>query len=461
MMRGLSSFRKLDDLPTQLDREAMEKEYPSPNWLATDWNFTSEFARLEDAYNRRKRAIPVNFRELVPVHSGVDRATHLLHSYPAKLLANIPIFFLNCDQLRVPAGIVLDPFCGTGTVLLEAVLAGYKGLGADANPLARLIAETKLAPIHRAVLDDTLQNVIARSRRIKPIAFTPVVAAAKWFTPSVIDDLGRLLAAIREINDLKIRRFMEVCFSNCIRKVSLADPRMSVPVRKRGRTRNAFGNLIPLFERCVQLNSQRLQTLFLADQSLLCGTHIFEDARRLGEQRSRLKVDLIITSPPYLGAQKYIRASSLSIGWLGLAPGNKLRNLERQSIGREHFSKQDYGRFRPPKINGASALLKRLWKVNPLRAHIAAIYLKEMRKALLESCKHLRKGGHFVLIMGDNSVCGIPFATSRYVRTILTDAGLVVKLELVDEIRSRGLMTKRNKTAGLISQEHIFVLRKN
>ena len=140
----------------------MEKEYPSPNWLATDWNFTSEFARLEDAYNRRRGAIPVNFRELVPVHSGVARATRLRFWYPAKLLANIPIFFLNCDQLRVPAGIVLDPFCGTGTVLLEAVLAGYKGLGADANPLARLIAETKLAPIHRAVFDDTLQNVIAR-----------------------------------------------------------------------------------------------------------------------------------------------------------------------------------------------------------------------------------------------------------------------------------------------------------
>ena len=346
-------------------------------------------------------------------------------------------------------------------VLLEAVLTGHRGIGADTNPLARLIAETKLTPIHHVVLKSALRTILARSKNIRPLCFTPVVAVGKWFPSNVQNELGRLLAAIRKIEDPTTRKFMEACFSNCIRKVSLADPRMSVPVRRRGRTRSASGNSLDLFVRCVRLNSQRLQTLFLADPSLLRETHIVADARGLGKRWSCLNADLIITSPPYLGAQKYIRASSLSIGWLGLAPENKLRNLERQSIGRERFPKLDYEIFRPPKIKGVGAILKRLWKLNPLRAHIAATYLKEMKKALLESCRHLRKGGHFVLIIGDNSVCGLPFVTSRYLRTILTDAGLAVRLELVDEIRSRGLMTKRNKTAGLISQEHIFVLRKN
>ena len=34
---------------------------------------------------------------------------------------------------------MLDPFCGAGTVLLEALLSGKSAIGADANPIARLI----------------------------------------------------------------------------------------------------------------------------------------------------------------------------------------------------------------------------------------------------------------------------------------------------------------------------------
>jgi hypothetical protein len=50
------------------------------NWLSIDWDFSDDFERLEETYRQRKKAVPVNFRELVPLHSGVDRASHLLHS---------------------------------------------------------------------------------------------------------------------------------------------------------------------------------------------------------------------------------------------------------------------------------------------------------------------------------------------------------------------------------------------
>lgn len=433
----------------------------SNSWLSTDWDFSLQFDRLEARYQSRKRAIPVNFRALVPVHSGVDRATHLLHSYPAKLLANIPIFFLNCHQLRVDGGVVLDPFCGTGTVLLEAVLAGYNAIGADTNPLARLIAVAKLTPLSAQTIEAALAKIQSHSKRLKPVQFSPVVDVDKWFTPAVKRDLGELLAAIKRIDSPSLRRFMEICFSNCIRKVSLADPRMSVPVRKPNLRAKKRVNVRKTFEKCVQLNTVRLQRLQLIQSNLLQTARVLADARQLDAANSNLNVDLIITSPPYLGAQKYIRASSLSIGWLGLAPENRLRNLERQCIGREHFSKSEYEALAAPADRMGGVALRRLWHRNPLRAHIAATYLNEMKEALLESCRHLRRGGHFVLVIGDNSVCGKPFRTSRYLRKILTDAGLTVRLELIDQIRSRGLMTKRNKTAGLISREHIFVLRKD
>jgi hypothetical protein len=65
-----------------------------------------------------------------------------------------------------------------------------------------------------------------------------------------------------------------------------------------------------------------------------------------------------------------------------------------------------------------------------------------------------------VLVIGDNEVCGESFPTSRYLSLYLQAAGLALKLSLVDDIKSRGLMTKRNKTAGMITREWVMLLRK-
>ena len=95
------------------------------------------------SYQNDGEPIAVNFRSLVPELSKLERYTHLIHSYPAKLLANIPFYFFATDELCPQEETVLDPFCGTGTVLLEAALSGRTALGADANPLAELITNVK------------------------------------------------------------------------------------------------------------------------------------------------------------------------------------------------------------------------------------------------------------------------------------------------------------------------------
>src|SRR4051812_46112575 len=98
---------------------------------------TEVLNRLLDRYDRTRRAVTVNFRELVPWMPTGERATHFIHPYPAKLLRHIPAFFLSSDVLSAPGDTVLDPFCGSGTVLLEGLLHERYALGADANPLAR------------------------------------------------------------------------------------------------------------------------------------------------------------------------------------------------------------------------------------------------------------------------------------------------------------------------------------
>jgi SAM-dependent methyltransferase len=137
-----------------------------------------------------------------------------------------------------------------------------------------------------------------------------------------------------------------------------------------------------------------------------------------------------------------------------------LKTLENATIGREHFPKESYEEIPSTPFDVADGIIKRIFKVNPLRAAIAASYLTEMSEALKEIVRVLRPGGHLVLVIGNNQVCGLPFKSSEYLRELCEMNGLRVVLKLIDEIKSRGLMTKRNRTASVITREWVLVLQK-
>src|ERR1039458_9185234 len=120
----------------------------SPTTRPAQAGTAASLEALVHRYQRRRRPIAVNFRSLLPELNSPDRFTHLIHPYPAKLLVHIPHFFLANDLLSAPGDLVLDPFCGSGTVLVEAQLAGRRAYGADTNPLARLISRVKTAPLN-------------------------------------------------------------------------------------------------------------------------------------------------------------------------------------------------------------------------------------------------------------------------------------------------------------------------
>ncbi|MER9669790.1 DNA methyltransferase [Mesorhizobium sp. M0203] len=425
---------------------------------SNEWNFDAELHALQEAYEESGSPVAVNFRNLVPLGSGVDRATHLFHSYPAKLLLNIPLFFINCTMYSSPNDVVFDPFSGSGTVLVEALLAGRRALGADANPLARLIATAKTTHIDADMISTALGAIVSNIDLHHQVPFTTTIKKDIWFSEDVVLSLGALLYSIRKNTAGSILAFMEACFSACIKRLSVSDPRLSVPVRLKGEalSKHVLNSpaAIDLFAQVVVTNCARL-----AKMPVGCASVIHTDARQ-EQPDGVVQADLIITSPPYAGAQKYIRASSLSIGWLGLAPSDRLRELEKLNIGREHFYKSDYSVDAPSPLPGAREILAKIKSVNPLRSHIANTYLREMDDAANAIVSRLRQHGHLILVVGDNMICGRTFPTSQFVKQIFTSKGLSTALELVDDIRSRGLMTKRNKTAGTIEREHVIVFQK-
>ncbi len=197
-------------------------------------------------------------------------------------------------------------------------------------------------------------------------------------------------------------------------------------------------------------------TLKSFQQSTDARSLINEDGRRLPKN----SVDLVITSPPYPGAQKYVRACSLSLGWLGLCRADELLKLKRETIGREEFRKSELEVHQNTPVDSANRKLRMIAEKDPVRAAIAGAYLNEMQQVLVEVNRVLRPGGYMVLVIANGTIAGEAFYTERYLRILGESLGLEVRLRLIDEIRSRGLMTKRNKTASMITREFVIVFEK-
>lgn len=460
---------------------------PAPDFAqdAQQIDTASLLQTLVRRYQKQKRTIPVNFRRLLPAINSTDRFTHLIHPYPAKLLAHIPFLFLSNDLLSRPGDLVLDPFCGSGTVLLEAQLANRCAYGVDANPLARLIAQVKTIPLDpaelRRLLNDVLRKVPSQPTKPQP----DVVNLGHWFYPSTVRKLQCIREAIEAIGRGPAQDFLFVCFSVCVRKVSLADPRLSVPVRlKLGQypenhplqkksdahlRRLKRVNVCDVFAQVTQANIGRIESLAARKSTgwvkLLCS-----DARNLidefsltgsrGEPMQNDSVQLIITSPPYPGAQKYIRSCSLSLGWLGLCNTSELRAYKGRTIGREEFSKSECELVPTTNIKAADKLLCSISQRSPIRAVIAATYLNEMRAALSEMHRVLKPGGCVVLVAANNQIAGHEFRTVDYLKTAAEQSGLSLIACFIDAIKSRGLMTKRNHTASVITREWVLMFTK-
>lgn len=436
------------------------------------------FLELRHKFQRGGQYVEVDFRSLINWVRVGDQLSHQIHPYPAKLLPHIAHFFTRASVLHHHHHVVLDPFCGSGTVALEASLAGHTPYVSDANPLALLITKVKTTVYAPEELRQSLRCIVLKARRLRTAPEVPVVNGVFWYSPCKKKALEILLRAISETTEGRVRDFFLVSFSVTARRLSLADPRISVPVKLK--PKNSFTanhndkirarlswidetDTISEYIKVCEGNIERVYECNLANPKRVGAIEIGTDARYLGGLNTPLatgSIPLIVTSPPYGSAQKYIRATSLSLNWLGLATPERLSALEGNSIGREHLPSYREHPIREELPKLYEELLSRIKSKNELRARITRQYLHEMKNALSEMARVTAPGGHIVVIIGNNIVCSEPLRNDEYVKEVLQGQGLSLEIGLLDDIKSRGLMTKRNKTASMISRESVLVFRK-
>ena len=423
-----------------------------------------------------------------------DVYTHLLHRYPAKLLPYIPIFFLNSRTTAFKRGRLLDPFAGTGTVLVESMIQSYRSMtafGVEINPLVRLIAKVKTTPLNVQTLKEETKRLggqITRDGKLREVPEFPFKDL--WFTESVQRQLATIRYWIEKVQDSDLRDFFWVCFSSTIRKVSLADPSVAPPVkinlsRFRGVHKQRMEALLKKklnsdavveFLLVVKKNTSRMSTFVtrLAKIRYRQASVIWDDARNLKQgkyvekgvlnkkyARPLSNVDLVITSPPYVNAQRYLRTVRLEMYWLGISAPTELNQLDQKYVGTERVYYEEY--TKPPEALGVSEadeLLERLYEKDQYRAGILANYLADMKKVISRTVDTLKPGGHLVMVVGNNTMRGLIVENHRILLEICRQQGAEDRCVFLDHIKSRGMITKRHETSGMILSEWIIVMRK-
>jgi len=402
----------------------------------------------------------VSFRKLCHERPGSKYLIQSLHSYPAQLIPEIPLFFLREISKKSAESTVLDPFCGTGTVMVEAMRNGWNSIGVDVNPIAALIAKVKTTMVSEAKLGEGLEFIVDLFEHLNEgkIEAPKFKNMSFWFDEKTIRILAKIKYCLSEISDKDVADFFKVIFSSIVKDVSRADPRIYVPVLPNDNYQTPISDAWLLFRNKAEIGIKQMSEFsnLLIKPPPSC--KIFcEDVRDFNFNGKN--IDLIITSPPYISAQKYLRSVRLQANWLGY-DADMQKEIEEGTIGTERTSKAYYSNIQLTGYENLDELIKKIYGKNRERAGIVSKYFIEMEQALNHLFSILNSDGVLVLVIGTNTAAKYEVDTNKFLMKICQDIGFSVERIMRDKIVSRSLMTKRNTTAGIIDYEWVIQMRK-
>ena len=409
----------------------------------------------------RGEPVETSFRGLVGVLPA-DELTHSLYPYPARLLRHIPRMLLSTKQVMSDIDYVIDPFCGSGTVLLEAQNRGIQSVGIDQNPVASLVSRVKTSPLEPSEMAFHLGATMKLAKRSRKTSL-PAEYLRRWYDAPALSGLTRLVGAIDAVPDARYRDYLSLVLALSAKKLSHADPRIPVPVRNSSGVVRRVQSVQEVWDVWIA-TGERLATKVSRLRRAVRSAHVSNgDARNLQAWRSPHlgKSSLVITSPPYGAAQKYIRSTSLEAGWLGYASDKGTIDLERASVGREHLNALDR-RLTPAPLRNAELerILAEIAADHPMRSSIYTNYFLDMQRVFNNCASDEVNCRRLVLICGTNIVRGEVIPTHEFLSQIASQFGFVRRVSMRDPIRGRTLLTRRRSGSAPAPAEYVEVFER-
>jgi DNA modification methylase len=366
---------------------------------------------------------------------------HGLHLYPARMIPQIANRLIRENSSFGQT--ILDPFCGSGSVLAEAMILGRNAIGMDINPLAIMISKAKTSPIAperlALVLDEILRSIeryihLNRENKYKPEAFY-FKNIYHWFSKDVVNDLLIIKESIEKarVHDESIQNLLRVCFSATLLKASniaFADN----PYFARAKTGKALEkhapNVLEVFKKNAYDYLERMKVFQELVPKGVSAKVIEHDSRHMPLEDD--SVDLIVTSPPYgeeSHTMSYLRFAKLSLLWLG-------------------YSSRDVNK-----------LYHQIAEKEKKRAKEVFSFVWDYKKCIDEMYRVLRKDRFACIVIGDRSASGVKVSNRRITEELARLSGFSCKATYHRRIPKK-VLPRSDYKVDLINEESLVILEK-
>jgi len=421
-----------------------------------------------------------SFAWLTPRETGY--VTHGYHRYPAKFIPQVARRLI--EEHSGPGDVVVDPFMGSGTTLVEALMAGRRARGLDINPAAVIASRAKTTPLPPGRLRAAVVDFEEKLRWLedehlgRPLFLAlpePLLPEDQerldwWFPKANQRRLGVILALLEEATDTGVRDFLRCAFSHCLKTASFWLMKSSKPTRDKAKlARGAPSPARPLRRHLAKMergNAELWRALPDASKrrsrsvrDVRCG-----DARQLPWPPD--SAHLVVTSPPYVTSYEYAGLHELTNLWL--AGRADLAAPREVFIGSAAARNRSDSEGNSPL---ARKIVAKLRESSPAKADEARQYFLDMEDAFREMHRILRPGGKVCNVIGNTSLAGVEILNAEVHAELLEALGFevedvvcrVIPLKTLPQVRDpkTGKFTSaRTGTVEAYPEEFILIARK-
>ncbi|MBQ3265728.1 MAG: hypothetical protein IJH07_08120 [Ruminococcus sp.] len=461
------------------------------------------------------QSLPVDFWDFK--NDDVREYTHGIHNYPAMMVSPISRNILRIMKEIKPIHSVLDPFMGSGTVLVESMLAGVDAIyGSDINPFAVFLSKVKTTALdinllqaevqrlydsieqrycdndiqidgvddimrHSYDLDLTAKDGWGKSapmyltrytddNQIK-IAVPDFKNIGYWFKPKVILFLSIIKEEINKIENPEIRNFIFVAFSETIRFVSNRRNGEFKMFRMPAPKVDSFEpDVIKEFTTILDRNIEKMNSFneVCEENDVHSTVNVLSNDASVLQDVPDDSIDLVITSPPYGDSRTtvaYGEYSRLSLQWLDLFELSEkdIMGIDKSLMGGVKF-RNGFEYIVSSKILRES--LERIKDIDLERAGDVYSFYLDLEKTIKTIAQKTKPGGYQFWVIGNRTVKGELLLTDQIITEIAEHYGMEYVYTVDRNIINKVMPSQNSPTnetgakASTMTNEHIVVLRK-
>lgn len=396
--------------------------------------------------------------------SNTKELTHSYHNYPAMMIPQIARKLIEDYSPNGKLDLILDPYMGSGTTLVEAKIKGIDSVGTDLNPLARFISSVKTTNYDVALIKryiGKLMDIISKYRKPKKIDLEHITNIDFWYHEDVAAKLYFLTIKINEF-PLDIKDFFLLSLSECIREVSYTRngefKRYRMAVEKIVDYKpDTFKILLEKLQRNLKglvsfnaYSNNATATIYNFNTVNGIPTDILEDE----------SVDMVVTSPPYGDSRTTVAYGQFSRWANEWFKFENAKTLDKKLMG--GIKIKDFSL----KTESIRNELKQIKEKDVKRYYEVLSFLDDYYNSIKNVSKSIRRGGRVCYVVGNRNVKGVQIPLDYFTVEAFGKNGFIHLNTFVRSIPNKRMPSKTsptNKTGKNVStmvSEYIIVLEK-